>query len=417
MSVVSLPQAAVSNSGGKAAALSRLVRAGFPVPDGFVVTADAYRAVSTTLGLDNQLLDSAAMRTRILQSWIPPDLVDSISRALERLTDGALSDHVAVRSSATTEDGALASTAGQHHSVLAVRGTEQVCRAVLACWASLWTERAVAYRSHNATTQDSGTAMAVLVQRFVDADVSGVMFTAATGGTSVIEASWGLGAPIVAGHVTPDLWRVADTGILARQEGSKTHRTDRSHARVVTRAVPPDRRRAPCLPDRAVTQLHGLGRDVAETLEGPTDIEWAIAHGSTWILQARPVTAALPDLLARAQSATSSTTLVGLAASPGTATGTVCIVTGPSDFARVRPRDVLVCRDTDPAWTPLFSIASAVVTETGGVLSHAAIVAREVGIPAVLSVPQATTTLGESSTVSVDGNAGLVLLAQVGRCI
>ncbi len=218
-----------------------------------------------------------------------------------------------------------------------------------------------------------------------------------TGTTSVIEASWGIGERIVAGHITPDSWHVSDSGIIERRPGVKTERTDRHDGRLLTRPIAPTKQEKLCLTDPEVLHLHALGNEVSDALGGPRDIEWAIAEDTTWVLQARPVTAPLPDSTAPPQPPASSSTITGEPASPGLASGPVRLVRGPADFPKVQPGDVLVCRNTDPAWTPLFTIASAVVTETGGVLSHAAIVAREVGIPAVLAVPRATTVLIPSS--------------------
>lgn len=419
MSIVQISDADHSAAGGKAAPLAELTRAGFTmsqvaVPRGFVVPATAYRAAASALGLTGLSSDrSDEARSRILQSRLPDYVVDDVARALQHLTDEESTDYVAVRSSSTAEDAPHASSAGQHDSVLAVRGVEQVCRAILTCWASLWTERAAAYRASHA--QKAPAEMAVIVQRFVDAEVSGVMFT---GPTSVIEASWGIGEGLVSGQISPDSWRVSDSGIVGRRRALATERTDRHHERLVTRPTTPAERDGACLTDRDVLRLHALGADVSTTLGGPRDIEWAMTEDTTWILQARPVTAVVPDITAPPPAAAGNATpppaaagdatLTGVPASPGVATGPVSVIRGPGDFATVRRGDVLVCRHTDPAWTPLFTIASAVVTEVGGVLSHAAIVAREVGIPAVLAVPGATELLTPSSVVTVDGDTGRI---------
>ncbi|QVQ55020.1 pyruvate, phosphate dikinase [Spiractinospora alimapuensis] len=403
-----LADADPATAGGKAAPLAELTRAGFDVPRGFVVPAGVYRAAAAALGIAELSVDHAAeARARVRDFRLPNEVVDDVSLALERLTDGATTDRVAVRSSSITEDGREASAAGQHDSVLAVRGAERVCEAILECWASLWTKRAVGYRARQASRDPDPNAFAtaVLVQRFVDADVSGVMFT---GAASVIEASWGVGEPIVAGQVTPDSWRVGDSGILERRPGVKTERADRDDARLVTRPVVVPERTRLSLTDAEVLRLRALGDQVSTTLGGPRDIEWASTADTTWLLQARPVTVPVPDSTARPHQPAGPTALTGVPASPGTASGPVRVVRGPADFPRVRPGDVLVCRATDPAWTPLFMVASAVVTETGGVLSHAAIVAREVGIPAVLAVPEATQLLTTSSTATVDGHTGEV---------
>ncbi|MBB1058947.1 pyruvate, phosphate dikinase [Dietzia sp. B19] len=406
MTIVDLIDADHPIGGGKAAPLAELTRAGFTVPTGFVVPANIYRTAATALDLTELSADDAEEgRSRILRARLPGAVVDDVSRALDRITDGAPTDYVAVRSSSIAEDDAHASAAGQHDSFLAVRGTEQVCQAIFRCWASLWSERAAAYRARQ-FRQTPGD-MAVLVQRFVDPTVSGVMFT---GTTSVIEASWGIGERLVAGHVTPDSWRVRDSGIVERRPGLKAERTDRYDEHLLTRPTATAEQKQLCLTDRDVLRLHTLGEEVSTTLGGPRDIEWAITEDTTWILQARPVTASVPDSTAPSPIASGDATIFGEPASPGVASGPVRLIRGPGDFPKVQRGDVLVCRHTDPAWTPLFTIASAVVTEIGGVLSHAAIVAREVGIPAVLSVPRATELLLPSSVVTVDGNTGRISL-------
>lgn len=406
MSIVYLGDAEHSAVGGKAAPLGELIRAGFNVPAGFVVPATTYQAAAAALGLTELSLDRAEeARSRILNSHLPNSVVDDVARALQLITEGAPTDYVAVRSSSVAEDSAHASAAGQHDSVLAVRGTDEVCQAILACWASLWTERAVAYHARQ-TAQTAG-GMAVLVQRFVDASVSGVMFT---GSTSVIEASWGVGERLVAGHITPDSWRVTDSEITDRRPGVKTERTDRDRGQLVTRPSATTEQNELCLTDRDVLRLHALGQNVSTALGGRRDIEWAIADDTIWVLQARPVTTVIPDSAIPSPTDTATSALIGEPASPGVASGPVRLVRGPSDFAKVKRGDVLVCRHTDPAWTPLFTIASAVVTEVGGVLSHAAIVAREVGIPAVLAVPHATEFLTPSAVVTVNGSTGHISL-------
>ncbi|WP_418277426.1 PEP/pyruvate-binding domain-containing protein [Isoptericola jiangsuensis] len=387
--IVPLRNAVAATCGPKAGVLGALLRAGFPVPDGFVVPFEAHR---TTLTLD------------------------VLAPALQGVGDGP----VAVRSSATGEDTGHRSAAGQHESVLAVSGVEHVARAIVACWDSLHSPRAVAYRGTGATDSSREVpTMAVVVQRLVDAEVSGVLFTAAApGGAATVEASWGLGPSVVEGTVTPDAYRVEADGTITRTVGEKRTRLDRdtapSSTGLVVSDVPTAERRRPALDDAAVTRLVRLGHDVAARLGGPQDVEWALADGRLWLLQARPVTAALPP----ARSGPSAppgprepgASLTGTPAGRGIATGTARIVAGPADFSRVRPGDILVCPLTDPAWTPLLRIVGGVVTETGGVLSHAAIVAREQRIPAVLGVAGATTAIRDGVRVTIDGATGSVEL-------
>ncbi|MBT3153127.1 pyruvate, phosphate dikinase [Streptomyces sp. CHD11] len=394
--IVNLVDAELGTSGGKAAALARLLEAGLPVPPGFVVPTAVYERAAH--GLD--FSDAGAVRDL---AGLSPALVDEIARALTRTTgDG----YVAVRSSATSEDTAAATAAGQHDTFLGVRGPDQVAEAVHRCWASLWSGRAVEYRRRQEGAEPP--AIAVLVQSLVDADVAGVMFT---GADIRLEASWGLGESVVSGQVTPDSWTLSGGAVTRRTLGTKRTRIDRDHDRVVTREVEPADRKRFCLTDEEVTRLAEIGRRTADLLGGPQDIEWAITGSRIWVLQARPVTSALPAGPAASPDTTGESNVrTGTPGSSGSAAGPARVVRGPSDFARVRPGDVLVCRTTDPAWTPLFGVVAAVVTETGGLLSHAAIVAREQGLPAVLAIPDATTVLPDGAMVEVDGSTGRVAL-------
>ncbi|MFI0424264.1 PEP/pyruvate-binding domain-containing protein [Spongiactinospora sp. 9N601] len=520
---VSLISAVAGECGGKAGALGALLRAGVPVPDGFVVPFAAYRAVV------RELNDPDAARRAIESRPLDPAVVKELARALDGLGDPP----VAVRSSASDEDTGQVSAAGQHESILAVRGAADVADAVRACWASLLAPRALAYRDASGHGRPSGEfAMAVIVQRQVDADVSGVMFTpAGPDDGTMIEASWGLGPSVVGGTVTPDAYRVAGDGSVEQTIAPKRTRLDRHGGRLVTRDVPvPDRDR-PALDTATAVRLAELGREIATVRGGPQDIEWAIADGRVWILQARPITAVLPprapgeaqaaptgspgshgtgtapithdpgethaaltgtpgsygtgtEVIARSPGEAQATltetpsshgtatgtapiirspgetqatltetpgsrgtgsapiirspgegqatltetpgsrgtgsapiirspgeaqaALTGTPGSRGTVAGTARIVRGPGDFGRVRPGDILVCPFTDPAWTPLLRVAAGVVTEVGGVLSHAAIVARELGIPAVLGVEGATSRLHDGVAVTLDGTSGTI---------
>ncbi len=392
--VTTLRNARADTCGGKAATLGVLLRAGLPVPDGFVVPFAAYRAARSSAGFS-----------------VFEALREALARHLGELGDPL----VAVRSSAADEDTAGASAAGQYESVLAVRGAQAVAEAIRVCWASSSSERATGYRGHlDGGAVDREPDMAVLVQRMIDADVSGVMFTPTRPEDSTrIEASWGLGVSIVGGRVTPDTYEVATDGSIRRTLAHKTTRFDRTHdsTGVAVYDVPERQQTLPTLDDAAASTLTTLGRRIAGLLGQPQDIEWAIADGQAWILQARPITASLPP--ASAQTPTpEGASLVGSPGAHGVVTGVARVLHSPSEFARVRPGDIVICPYTDPAWTPLFRVAAAVVTETGGVLSHAAIVAREHGIPAVLGVPQATTRIRDGAQITVNGTEGTITTAQ-----
>ncbi len=404
-------EAVADTCGGKAGALGALLRAGLPVPDGFVVPFAAYLAAVRDLDLGRfagEPDDVDAVRRTIETRPVHAAVIDALGRALDEIGDPPM----AVRSSAAREDTGQASAAGQHESFLAVHGVGAVAEAVRACWASLFSPRAIAYRAASGGDDQPSDdlSMAVIVQRHLDAEISGVMFTpAAPHDATRIEASWGLGPSIVEGKVTPDAYRVAEDGSVAHTVADKQKRLDRRGTRLVIRDVPTAARNQPTVDDATATQLARLGEQIAAVLGGPQDIEWAIADGRTWILQARPVTAAPPPPTSPSgASDIPAATLTGTPGSHGTVTGTARIVRGPGDFARVRPGDILVCPFTDPAWTPLLRIAAGVVTETGGVLSHAAIVAREHAIPAVLGIPNATSRLRDDTVITVDGATGTV---------
>ncbi|MFD6179366.1 PEP/pyruvate-binding domain-containing protein, partial [Isoptericola sp. NPDC060282] len=254
--------------GGKAATLGRLRRAGLPVPDGFVVPA----------------------------SLEGPDLRAAVDGGLDGL---GRHEPVAVRSSAADEDGTHASAAGQYETVLGAVGAGDVVRAVASCRASAAGPRATAYRAATGgACAAAGVAVAVVVQRLVDARAAGVLFTGAPltgGGRTTVEASWGLGESVVQGAVDPDRWTVAAGRVVERRTGTKRTRVDRSPAEVTTSEVPAADRGRPCLDDATVLRVVALGERVARLLGGPQDVEWAVDDdGAVWLLQARPVTAALP---------------------------------------------------------------------------------------------------------------------------
>ncbi|OUC99967.1 PEP/pyruvate-binding domain-containing protein [Streptosporangium minutum] len=409
--IVPLMEAVADTCGGKAGALGALLRAGLPVPDGFVVPFAAYLDAVRDLDLarlTGESDDLDAARRTVEARPVRATVIDALGRALDELGDPP----VAVRSSAAGEDTAQASAAGQHESFLAVRGVSEVADAVRACWASLFSPRAIDYRG--ACGRDGRPSddpvMAVIVQRHLDAEVSGVMFTpAGPDDATGIEASWGLGPSVVGGTVTPDAYRVAENGSVTRTVADKRTRLDRRGTELVIRDVPTSARDQPTIDDATATRLAKLGEEIAAVFGGPQDIEWAIVDGRIWVLQARPVTAALPPPASPSSASDApAATLTGTPGSRGTVTGTARVIRGPGDFARVRPGDILVCPFTDPAWTPLLRIAAGVVTETGGVLSHAAIVAREHAIPAVLGIPNATSRLHDDTVITVDGTTGTV---------
>lgn len=278
--------------GGKAANLGELTRAGLPVPPGWVLTTDAYRQVAQGLRVEGEGLAERARR-HLMEAPVPDAVHEAIVRAYEALGDDV---PVAVRSSATAEDLPFASFAGQQDTFLNVVGAQEVVQAVRRCWASLWTDRAVAYRESNGIDH-AAVRLAVVVQVMVDARVAGVMFTAnpVTGRRreSVIDASPGLGEAVVSGAVNPDRFRVHDGRILERHAGDK-RLAIRSLPGGGTERVETDGQGL-CLIDGEVRELAALGARVEAHYGAPQDTEWAIDHdGTLWLTQARPITTLYP---------------------------------------------------------------------------------------------------------------------------
>ena len=298
----------------------------------------------------------------------------------------------AVRSSAAVEDGDDASYAGQFHTSLNVPATG-VAHAVARSVGSHHGPAARAYAA--ALGRRAVGTMSVIVQRMIEPEAAGLAFTRhpVTGAEAVvIEAAAGLGDQVVAGLAAPQRWVVRHGVATADRAG-----------RVLT-----------C--EQALA-LAGTALRVEELFGRPQDIEWAIAAGTTWLLQSRPITGAprrTPGAIAAGAGAVLTT---GTPASPGAAAGPVRVIRDLDDFERFRPGDVLVCRATSPAWTPPLTLAAAVVTETGGLLAHAAIVARELGIPAVTDATEPMSALSDDQVVVVDGATGAVtaLVAQASR--
>ena len=345
--------AADGRCGAKAANLGRLLRAGFDVPAGFVI--------GDPIGDDG---------------W-----GQEIESALLELGSGSF----AVRSSAFGEDGGQASFAGQLDTTLGATTTAQVVQAVRRTALSGAGPQAIAYAAR--TGQAAGNVVPVIVQVMVEPQAAGVLFTrhpVSGADQVVIEAAGGLGDKVVDGTVTPQAWTVDGGGITGPGPGE---------APVLTRAQ--------------VLALGKIGRRIEAMFGVPQDVEWAVADGKVWMLQTRPITTR-PDQAKPVSSEAGEVLLKGTPASPGIALGPVRVITGLDDFDQFCAGDVLVCRTTSPAWTPLLARATAVVTEIGGMLAHAAIVARELGIPAVLAVGGAMTVLTDGQRLVVDGSAGTV---------
>jgi pyruvate,water dikinase len=440
----------VESVGGKNASLgemiARLGGAGVRVPDGFATTAQAYRDFLSQDGLGARIekelrgLDvndvsrlaatGARIRGWILDTPFQPALERDVLSAAARLSaDGA----VAVRSSATAEDLPAASFAGQQETILNVRGAREVLAAMHHVYASLYNDRAISYRVHQGF-EHGQVAISVGVQHMVRSDVgaSGVMFTLDTESgfrdAVFITASWGLGELVVQGAVNPDEFyvykpslRAGRQAIIRRTLGSKASRmiyaADPAPGRwVETIEVPPADRARFCLGDRDVHELARQALVIESHYGCPMDIEWGKdgESGEIFILQARPET-----VQSRAGRSIQRFTLKersrvlaqGRAIGQRIGAGPARVIASAREMSRVQPGDVLIADMTDPDWEPVMKRAAAVVTNRGGRTCHAAIIARELGIPAVVGCGDASTRIRDGLPVTVscaEGDAGIV---------
>lgn len=413
--------------GGKGANLGEMYYAGIPVPNGFVVTAKAYydfldgtslrkKILSELSGLDindSQELSAAAKRikTAILSADMPEKLQEEIKDTYHKLC-GEHDKFVAVRSSATAEDLPDASFAGQQETYLNVKGYEDVIKRVQECWASLFGSRAIFYRVDRGFNHMK-VGIAVPVQLMVQSTVSGIMFTVnplTNNKREVsIEAAFGLGQPIVSGELTPDQFIVnkETARIVSKQITKQTWQFTRKGKVPVSKAYQKRQK----LKDELVIKLAKLGMLIEDHYQHPQDIEWALEGKKLLIVQSRPVTTLTPTHVSTSKLDTSKHSkllLEGLAASPGVASGSVTIIKGPSEIHKVKDGDILVAVMTNPDYVPAMRRAAAILTDEGGRTSHAAIVSRELGIPAVVGSGAATKILKNKEVITLDGSSGKV---------
>ncbi|HET9094190.1 MAG TPA: phosphoenolpyruvate synthase [Solirubrobacteraceae bacterium] len=430
----------VSYAGGKGANLGELTVAGVPVPPGFVVGAPAYAAFCDENGLrerltaaldgvdeeDTTALEAAAATAReaLEASPMPEWLEATIRTAYAELCGDGGEVPVAVRSSATAEDTTAASFAGMNETFLNVHGGDAVIAAVRRCWRSLFGARTVYYRASRGFDQ-AGMDIAVVVQRQIASTRSGVMFTAdpSTGdlGRLVIEGSFGLGEAVVSGQVSPDRY-VVDKETLAVVAREVHHKElviePRADGGTVTRPTTELEAHRAVLSDSEVLAVATLGRTIEQHYRAPQDTEWAFdPEGRLWFLQSRPITTLGPQPgasdhaaeTAPAQPPAGNLLLRGLGGAPGSAGGAVRILTTLADAGKLAAGDVLVTHMTSPDWVPLMRRSAAIVTDSGGMTCHAAIVSRELGIPCVVGTGDATRKLRDGELVTVDATHGVVL--------
>ena len=432
-------------AGGKGANLAEIYNLGIPVPPGFVVTAQAYDFFIEKAELKEKIqelldridyentsqLDEIAKQIRvfILDSKVPKELEEEILDAYETLdTEGfdfqkgsALAIlnkstepvFVAVRSSATAEDLADASFAGQQDSFVNVKGKTELIKHIKKCFASLFTSRAVYYRNKKGFAHKD-VSLAVVVQKMVDSKKSGVVFSkdpSYKNNNIIIEAVWGLGEGIVSGSITPDKYVVSSQNELIDRKISskKIAITRNSGGERETVKLSEEISKAQVLKNSEIQKLAEIAQTLEEHYQKPQDIEFAIENEDLYIVQTRPIT----TIVGRVESGQSKevqgeVVLTGLGASPGIASGKVKIIEHLEDLERVKTGDILVTTMTNPDMVVTMQRAAAIVTDEGGLTAHAAIVSREMGIPAVVGTDQATTLLKENEIITVDGYTGKI---------
>ena len=445
----------VARVGGKNASLGEMIQhmsaAGIRVPDGFATTASAFWDFVGENGLREPIAATLArfqrgalpleeagrsIRERFLRGSLPAGLADAIRRSYGELAQrtGRRDPEVAVRSSATAEDLPEASFAGQHETFLNVRGERALLDACRRCMASLFTDRAIAYRERQGFDHLK-IALSVGVQLMVRADkgAAGVMFSIDTETgfphAVLIDAAWGLGETVVQGSVDPDEYMVfkplldrnGRRPIIGKRLGTKERAlVYAARGPATTRLVetPRKRRDAFVLADAEIVQLARSARDIEAHYGKPMDIEWAKdgLTGELFIVQARPETvhalrrrtAGLKTYRLKSKGARLAR---GLSVGTAIATGKACRLKSAADADKFADGAVLVAAMTDPDWVPIMERAAAIVTDHGARTSHAAIVSRELGLPAVVGTGNATSVLRDGQEVTVccaEGDEGFV---------
>ncbi len=427
-------------AGGKGSNLGEMFNLDLPIPGGFAVTAQTYgKYIEETKikikieeflkGLnvdDTETLQKTAKKIQelITSTPIPEDMADEIKDSYDLLGTGKDAHDlvegkevfVAVRSSATAEDLPEASFAGQQATYLNVKGKQKVVSAVLACWASLFTARAIYYREKN-NFDHNKVLISAIVQKMVNSEQSGIMFTVnpVTNNDKeiVIEAVYGLGEMIVGGEVNPDLYIVnkenkeikkievkkQEIGLFRSEEGQNEKRK-----------IPEDLQMRQIIPDSHVRELARFGKIIEEHYGKPQDIEWAIENDKVYIVQARAVTTFKKQSGQEDESTIEEGKILlkGETASSGVYSGQVKIVNDASELSKIEKGDVLVTTMTTPDMVPAMQKAGAIITNEGGMTCHAAIVSREMGTPCIVGTEHATEVLKEGQTVTVHASRGIV---------
>ncbi len=433
--------------GGKGANLGEMFNIGLPIPPGFVVTTTAFKEFLEQTGLGekiNALLKnidiedydslkkaSEEIQKAIIAAPMPKEIEDEIIRAYEQLSLFEEEHHllilpkkhkkevlVAVRSSATAEDLGGASFAGQQATYLNIKGKDKLIEAVKKDWASLYTARAIYYREKEGFDH-SKVLIAVVVQKMVQSDISGIMFTANPVTNNLdeitIEAGFGLGEALVSGEVNPDLYIVDKKTMTIKHK--EIHKQDIMIVRdengtTKTVEVPEHLKEVQKMDDDLIIELAKYGLTIERHYGKPMDIEWAVEKGKIYIVQARPITTikkkSSKDSVNVKEEKKLKELLRGLPASPGIASGRVKIIYSADEIDKIEKGDVLVTTMTNPDMVRAMEKAAAIVTDEGGITSHAAIVSRELGVPCIVGTERATKVLKNGQLVTVDAYKGVV---------
>lgn len=424
----------VDIAGGKGANLGELYRAGLPVPPGFVLLSSAYfdfiksskidakisSIIKNTNIYNNSELQRASkeIKSMIINAKMPKKIEAEIRKTYKTLRGGDKSFLVAVRSSATAEDLPTASFAGEQKTFVNISSEDDTVKAVQKCWASLFEARAIFYREEQGFGHTK-VGIAVIVQEMVESEKSGVMFTAdpVSNDTDVIviEAIYGLGEAIVSGMVTPDSYKIDKNSmkIIDKKISKQNFMIALVGSKTTSVNVKEKIRDKQKISDKEIIELAKLGEKIEEHYNGkPQDIEWAISGKNIYIVQSRPITT-LKKRTARKRNEPKTVSeaamlVKGQGATTGASTGKVKIILSAKEIGKVSSGDVLVTKMTSPDFVPAMRKASAIVTDEGGITSHAAIVSRELGIPCIVGTGNATKTLKEGETVTVDADHGIV---------
>jgi len=436
--------------GGKNANLGEMIKTGIPVPPGFAITAYAYKKFIEETGIAQKIYEiiretvtdlnnpqqygeaSRKIRELVESTPMPGEIEEAIRNAYAELNRRTNTNDVfvAVRSSATAEDLPDASFAGQQETYLNVKGVDELLRKTVKCWSSLFTPRAIFYRTQKGFPHEK-VWISVGVQKMVNSRAAGVMFTMdpVSGDLNkiVIEANYGLGESVVSGAVTPDDYIVdkETLSIIEKRIGKKTveYIRDPETGKTVHLEVSPERQSQPCLTDEEIFKLAELGKRIEGHYGKPQDIEWAIDKDTAFpenifIVQSRPETVwttkkmeiGKPETVSFEPAAELKVIAKGIAAGKrDIGFGKAKVVFSPVDANKLMQKgDILVTPMTNPDFVPFMKMASAIVTDKGGVTCHAAIVSRELGIPCVVGTETATKTMETGKEYTVDARSGVV---------